>query len=56
MRHLSIALILVLSTVIDTSSIAKYFVYGPLVLYAAFYLWKCVYRFKVAERIVFGLG
>jgi hypothetical protein len=56
-RHLSIVLIFVLGQHVETNTtIAKYFVYGPLVIYAVLYLWKGVFMYKIFERIMFGIG
>ena len=56
-RHLSIIVIFVLSQLVETqTTIAKYFVYGPLVIYAVLYLWKGTYVYPIMERILFGVG
>lgn len=50
-------MIFVLGQHLTTSKteIAKYFVYGPLVLYAALFLWKGIYVYKVLERVLTGI-
>jgi len=49
--------VFVLGQLVETNTtIAKYFVYGPLVLYAALYLWKGVFMYPILERILFGIG
>ena len=55
-RQLSIVVIFLLAQLIETTTtIAKYFVYGPLVIYSVLYIWKGIFINKVIERILFGL-
>ena len=49
-------MIFLLAQLIETTTtIAKYFVYGPLVIYSVLYIWKGIFINKVIERILFGL-
>jgi len=56
MRQLLIVLIFLLGQLVEKeTTIAKYFVYGPLVLYAFLYFWKGYHINKIAERVIFSL-
>jgi hypothetical protein len=56
-RHLSIVIIFVLGQHVETNTtLAKYFVYGPLVIYAVLYLWKGIFMYNIFERIIYGIG
>lgn len=56
MRQFSIVAIFLCAKLIEVeTSIAKYFVYGPLVIYSVLYMWKGIYINKVVERIIFGI-
>jgi len=57
LRLFSIALIFTLGQIIETkTTISKYFIYGPLVIYAILFAWKKEFIFKAAERTIFILG
>jgi hypothetical protein len=40
----------------NKTEIAKYFVYGSLVLYATLHLWKGIYVYNALERVLYGIG
>jgi hypothetical protein len=53
-RIISVVVIVVLSS--DVNSLAKYFIYGPLVIFDIFYVIKYKFSFRVFERVFFLLG
>jgi hypothetical protein len=54
MRQFTIALVLVFYQIYD-APIAKYFAYGPLVLFTIVYAWKARFRYRVCERVLYVL-
>lgn len=41
---------------VNSNSLIKYFVYGPMVIYAIVYTIKYKFHFRVFERVLFLLG